>query len=86
MENQQELNKTMTGVVVSDAMDKTATVKITRRVRHPLYEKFITKSTKIYAHDEDNSTHVGDKVVVEQCRPLSKMKRWKLVKIVEKAS
>ncbi len=77
-------NRTLSGRVVSSAMDKTITVLIERRVKHPLYGKFLTRSTKIHAHDEANSCGEGDLVRVEQCRPLSKTKSWRLIEIVEK--
>jgi small subunit ribosomal protein S17 len=82
---QAKSNRTLTGRVVSDAMDKTITVLIERRVQHPLYGKFMTRSTKIHAHDEANACGRGDLVRVEQCRPLSKTKSWRLIEIVEKA-
>jgi small subunit ribosomal protein S17 len=82
---QPKTNRTLTGRVVSDAMDKTITVLIERRVRHPLYGKYLTRSTKVHAHDEDNACGRGDLVRVEQCRPLSKTKSWRLIEIVEKA-
>jgi small subunit ribosomal protein S17 len=66
-------------------MDKTITVSLSTRVRHPLYGKFITRTTKITAHDEENQCGIGDTVRVMECRPLSKQKRWRLVEIVEKA-
>ena len=78
--------RTVSGVVVSDRMDKTITVRVERRVKHPVYGKFVRKSTKVHAHDENNECKVGDVVVVEQCRPLSKTKTWRLVKLVERAS
>jgi small subunit ribosomal protein S17 len=78
-------NRTLTGRVVSSAMDKTVTVLVERRVKHPLYGKFIRRSTKIHAHDEANACGEGDLVRVEQCRPLSKTKSWRLLEIVEKA-
>ena len=77
--------RTVTGRVVSDKMNKTVTVRIERRVRHPLYNKYVRRSTKIHAHDELNECNVGDKVVVEQCRPLSKSKSWRLVRVAERA-
>ncbi|MCF6355058.1 MAG: 30S ribosomal protein S17 [Candidatus Polarisedimenticolaceae bacterium] len=86
MSEQQVINRTLTGRVVSDKMDKTITVLIERQVKHPLYGKFIKRSTKVHAHDESNECNAGDTVVVEQCRPLSKSKTWRLVKVVEKAS
>jgi len=86
MSEQQVTNRTLTGRVVSDKMDKTITVLIERQVKHPLYGKFIKRSTKVHAHDESNECNAGDTVTVEQCRPLSKSKTWRLVKVVEKAS
>jgi len=86
MSEQQATNRTLTGRVVSDKMDKTITVLIERQVKHPLYGKFIKRSTKVHAHDESNECNAGDTVTVEQCRPLSKSKTWRLVKVVEKAS
>jgi len=85
MSDEAKINRTLTGRVVSSAMDKTITVLVERRVQHPLYGKFIRRSSKIHAHDADNACGVGDWVTVEQCRPLSKTKAWRLVEIVEKA-
>ena len=85
MSEQQPTNRTLTGSVVSDKMDKTITVQVERRVKHPIYGKFMRRSTKVHAHDEANECKQGDVVMVEQCRPLSKSKTWRLVKIVEKA-
>jgi small subunit ribosomal protein S17 len=85
MSEQQPTNRTLTGSVVSDKMDKTITVQVERRVKHPIYGKFMRRSTKVHAHDEANECKQGDIVMVEQCRPLSKSKTWRLVKIVEKA-
>ena len=79
-------NRTLQGRVVSDKMDKSITVMIERRVKHPLYGKFVRKSTKVHAHDENNECQIGDLVVVEQCRPLSKTKKWRFIKLVERAS
>ncbi|BCU06640.1 30S ribosomal protein S17 [Allochromatium tepidum] len=84
-ENEIKTNRTLEGRVTSSAMDKTITVVIERRVKHPLYGKFMRRSTKIHAHDEANSCNVGDLVRVEQCRPLSKTKTWRLIEILEKA-
>ena len=75
-----------TGSVVSDKMDKSAVVLIERRVKHPVYGKFVKKSTKLHIHDENNECAIGDTVQITECRPISKTKSWKLVKIVEKAS
>ncbi|MDR1775916.1 MAG: 30S ribosomal protein S17 [Actinomycetes bacterium] len=77
--------KTRQGVVVSASSDKTCVVKIEERKKHPLYNKMITSSKKLHAHDEENSAGVGDTVVVMETRPLSKLKRWRLTEIVEKA-
>ena len=86
MSEQAADNRTIQGRVVSDKMDKSITVLIERRVKHPLYGKFVRKSTKVHAHDENNECQVGDVVVVEQCRPLSKTKTWRFVKLVDRAS
>ncbi len=86
MSEQAADNRTMQGRVVSDKMDKGITVMVERRVKHPLYGKYVRKSSKVHAHDENNECKVGDVVVVEQCRPLSKTKNWRLVKLVERAS
>ena len=75
-----------TGSVVSDKMDKSAVVLIERRVKHPVYGKFMKKSTKLHIHDENNECGIGDTVQITECRPISKTKSWKLVKIVEKAN
>jgi len=85
MSEQQASNRTLQGRVVSDKMDKTITVLIERQVQHPIYGKFIRRSTKVHAHDENNDCRAGDMVVVEQCRPLSKTKTWRLVRVVERA-
>ena len=77
--------RSMTGRVVSDKMDKTVTVLIERRVTHPLYGKIITRSKKFHAHDESNDIKEGDLVTIEECRPLSKTKTWKVTQVVEKA-
>ena len=77
--------KVRTGVVVSDATDKTVLVRIERQIRHPLYKKTVRRSAKLAAHDEKNEAHVGDTVRLVETRPLSKTKRWRLVEIVERA-
>jgi small subunit ribosomal protein S17 len=79
-------NRTLQGRVVSDKMDKTITVLVERRVAHPIYGKFMRRSTKVHAHDEANECHIGDIVMVEQCRPLSKNKSWRLVKVLERSN
>ncbi len=81
----QASNRALIGRVVSNKMDKTVTVLVERRVQHPLYGKFIRRSTKVLAHDDANECGKGDMVMVEQCRPLSKNKCWWLVKILERA-
>lgn len=86
MSEQQKTSRTLTGRVVSNKMDKTITVAIERMVRHPLYGKYVRRTTKLHAHDEANECHEGDVVTIAQCRPLSKTKAWTLVKVVEKAA
>ena len=78
-------SRTLTGRIVSDKMDKTINVMIERRVKHPVYGKILTKSTKIKAHDEANDANTGDLVTIAECRPVSKDKSWKLVNIDERA-
>ncbi|HAO04370.1 MAG: 30S ribosomal protein S17 [Chitinophagaceae bacterium] len=78
------LRKTKTGVVSSNKMDKTITVKVERKVKHPLYGKFVKKSTSFHAHDEKNECSIGDLVKIMETRPLSKSKRWRLVEVLEK--
>lgn len=85
MSEQKVIKRTLTGKVVSDKMDKTITVKVERQVKHPLYGKFIKRSTKVHAHDESNECKIGDTVTVVESRPLSKSKSWQLVEVVEKA-
>ncbi len=79
------LRKTRTGVVSSNKMDKTDVVAVERKVQHPIYGKFLKKTTKFHAHDEKNECSIGDVVRTMESRPLSKTKRWRLVEIVEKA-
>jgi len=79
------LRKTRSGVVVSDKMDKTIVVAIRTRVKHPLYGKIMSRTTKLKAHDENNECGVGDRVLVMETRPLSREKHWRLVEIIEKA-
>lgn len=80
------VRKTRTGVVVSDAMNKTVVVTVERRITHPVYGKILRRSKKYYAHDEKNEAKKGDKVAIEETRPLSKTKRWRLVEVVARAS
>lgn len=77
--------KTRIGIVASNKMTKTITVAVERRVKHPIYGKFIKKTTKFHAHDEKNECTIGDIVTIMESRPLSKTKRWRLVEVVEKA-
>lgn len=77
--------RALTGQVVSDRMDRTITVMVERRVKHPLYKKYIRRKSTLHAHDENNECRMGDIVSVEQCRPLSKTKSWRLHSIVERA-
>lgn len=78
--------RTVTGRVTSDKMDKTIAVTIERLIKHPVYGKYIKRRTKVLAHDEENSCSVGDFVAIAECRPVSKYKSWKLVEIVEHAN
>lgn len=78
-----KVERTVTGRVISDKMDKTITVSIERRLTHPLYGKIIRRSSKVHAHDENNECRTGDVVMLSQCRPMSKSKCWTLVKVVE---
>ncbi|MEN9952532.1 MAG: hypothetical protein RL463_1258 [Bacteroidota bacterium] len=80
-----KIRKTKTGVVSSDKMEKTITVAVERKVKHPIYGKFVKKTTKFHAHDEKNEAKPGDVVRIMETRPLSKTKRWRLVEIIEKA-
>ena len=86
MSSEEKTLHTVTGRVSSDKMDKTVTVVIERLVKHPLYGKFIRRTTKLHAHDENNECREGDTVQISQCRPLSKSKSWRLVKVVERAA
>ena len=83
--SERNLRKTRTGVVSSNKMNKTITVAVERKVKHPIYGKFLKKTTSFHAHDEKNECSIGDIVKIMESRPLSKTKRWRLVEIVEKA-
>ena len=85
MSEQEKEMRTLTGKVISDKMDKTITVLIERRIKHPLYGKYVSKSSKLKAHDADNVGRIGDIVTIVESRPLSKTKSWQLVKIGERA-
>ena len=82
---QRNLRKVRVGIVSSNKMDKTITVAVERKVKHPIYGKFVKKTTRFHAHDEKNECTVGDTVRIMETRPLSKSKRWRLVEVVEKA-
>lgn len=82
---ERNLRKTRIGVVASNKMDKTITVAVERKVKHPIYGKFVKKTTKFHAHDDKNECNVGDVVKIMETRPLSKTKRWRLVEVVERA-
>ena len=86
MSEQGNNTRTVTGRVISDKMEKSITVMIERKVAHPLYGKYVKRSTKLHAHDEQNECNMGDTVSIEECRPISKSKSWRLVKVLEKAS
>jgi small subunit ribosomal protein S17 len=86
MSENKEKIRTINGRVTSDKMDKTITVLVERLVKHPVYGKFIKRSTKLYAHDEQNQCHEGDVVTITSCRPISKNKAWKLVNIIDQAN
>lgn len=86
MASEEKVLRIQIGSVISDKMDKTVTILIERKVKHPLYGKFVKKSTKLHVHDENNECSMGDTVQVTECRPLSKTKSWTLVKVVEKAN
>jgi small subunit ribosomal protein S17 len=80
--NNEKLNRTLSGIVTSNKMNKTVTVLVERRLKHPLYGKYITRSKKYHAHDEKNELSIGDLVVIEECKPISKTKTWKVSKLL----
>ena len=82
----EKIKSTLLGTVVSDKMDKSITVLIERRVKHPVYGKYMTRSTKLHVHDENNESRTGDKVEIVECRPMSKTKAWNLVRVIERAT
>jgi len=86
MSEEARTTRSVSGRVLSSKAHKTITVVIERRVQHPLYGKFIRRRTKLHAHDENNDCQEGDLVLIEECRPLSKTKAWRLVKVLEKAA
>jgi len=81
----EKVQRTLIGSVTSDAMNKSITVTIERRIKHPVYGKYVKRSTKLHVHDENNECGKGDVVRIEECRPMSKTKSWRLVEVVEKA-
>ena len=85
MSGSEKVSRTITGRVISDKMNKTITILVERKVPHPVYKKYVRRSTKIHAHDETNQCKEGDTVVIEQCRPLAKTKSWRLVKVIAQA-
>ena len=85
MSSTQEIKRTQVGRIVSNKMDKSVTVLLERKIKHPLYGKYIKRSTKVRAHDEDNSCGEGDKVMIAECLPLSKSNSWRVVDIQERA-
>jgi small subunit ribosomal protein S17 len=86
MSGAEKRTRVVTGKVVSNKMDKTITVLLERRVKHPVYGKYITRSSKIHAHDENNQCDIGDTVTVAESRPISKSKSWKLLEVVQSAA
>ena len=78
--------RTLQGVVTSSAGDKSATIMIERRIKHPIYGKFIKRSTKIHLHDEANECNKGDTILIEECRPMSKSKSWRVIEVVSRAN
>jgi small subunit ribosomal protein S17 len=85
MSEEAKLERTLTGRVVSDKMDKSAVVMVERKVRHPLYGKYVRRSTKLHIHDENNECRQGDTVTIKQTRPVSKTKSWALLEVVERS-
>ena len=85
MSEEQSTVRSVTGLVISDKMDKTITVLVERKVAHPIYKKYVRKSTKLHAHDENNECNEGDLVSITSSRPLSKTKSWSLVEVLERA-
>ena len=85
MENTRNLRRERVGVVTSNSMDKSMVIVVKQKIKHPIYGKFVNKSSKFMAHDEENSCNVGDTVRISETRPLSKNKRWRLVEIIERA-
>jgi small subunit ribosomal protein S17 len=85
MSEKTKVTRNLQGSVVSTKMDKTVVVVVVRKIKHPLYGKYVKRSKKIFAHDSENSCHEGDVVIITECRPISRNKRWRLLEIVKKA-
>ena len=85
METTRNTRRERVGVVVSSSMDKSITISVKQKIKHPIYGKFVNKTSKFMAHDEENTCNVGDTVKISETRPLSKNKRWRLVEIIERA-
>ena len=85
MENTRKLRRERIGVVVSNSMDKSMVIAVKQKIKHPIYGKFVNKTSKFMVHDEENTCNVGDTVKISETRPLSKNKRWRLVEIIERA-
>jgi small subunit ribosomal protein S17 len=85
METTRNTRRERVGVVVSNSMEKSITISVKQKIKHPIYGKFVNKTTKFMAHDEENTCNVGDTVKISETRPLSKNKRWRLVEIIERA-
>lgn len=83
IEQQESAGRTVIGKVVSNKMDKTIVVSVERKVKHPLYGKYLKRDSRMYAHDNDNACKIGDVVVIRQCRPLSKTKHWELIQVLK---
>ncbi len=81
----ESIQRTSTARVLSDKMNKSAVVSLTRRVKHPVYGKYVTKTTKLHIHDENNDCREGDLVAITECRPMSKTKSWRLVEVLERS-
>jgi len=86
MSEQEKAPRTVQGRVISDRMDKSITVLVERRVKHPIYGKYVRRSSKLHAHDENNECRIGDTVDIAECRPLSKTKSWRLVRVLERTN
>ncbi len=86
MNEEAKVRRTLVGRVVSDKMDKTVSVAIERQIKHPIYGKYIRRTTKVLAHDESNECKAGDRVAISECRPVSKNKSWQVVNVVDRAA